>query len=416
MIRGRAICCLVALSCTCAAGVNAQSQTRLSTQSTGPSASNSDESIMVGPFLFSPTIQLSWQDRDNIFFTPDNEVADQVYQAGATLLFEVPINQSFIHFSYSPLYTDYKTYDLEDKWSHFFDVGGTFTFSNGLVLDATYNYIIGNLQTRLVDGGGELYYGDPNFVKQFAAVGVQYWFTPRDGAFVEAGWTDLDNSDPTLFYDYTRVGAGLGWIHQVGPNTTMDVRYGRSEFDAHDTEFTSNGFRDSVSSDVTVGVKGQLSPVVGTEIRVGYMLITYDLQPGDPDVSDFKGFIVNGFFDWSLGHGSVVRLELLRSPYPSNYEDNANYVATGGALQYTLDRGSIYGSLSGGFQNNGYELPDPRTGEKRSDDILTLGLGMGYRFTHYFSLWGSYVYEDRASLYQYSYTTNIFTLGLVLGF
>jgi hypothetical protein len=171
-----------------------------------------------------------------------------------------------------------------------------------------------------------------------------------------------------------------------------------------------------VSTDVTVGVKGQLSPVVGTEIRVGYMLITYDLQPGDPEVSDFKGFIVNGFFDWSLGHGSVVRLELLRSPYPSNYEDNANYVATGGALQYTLDRGSIYGSLSGGFQNNDYELPDPRTGEKRSDDILTLGLGMGYRFTHYFSLWGSYVYEDRASLYQYSYTTNIFTLGLVLGF
>lgn len=416
MRRVRALIMLLVLWCAFPAGVDAQSQAQLSTQSARPAASGSGESIMVGPFLFSPTIQLSWQHRDNIFFTPDNEVADQVYQAGATLLFEVPINESFIHFSYSPIYTDYRNYDLEDKWSHFFDIGGTFVFSNGLVLDATYNYIIGNLQTRQVDPGGELYYGDPHFKKQFAAVSAQYWFTHRDGVFVEAGWTDLDNSDPDLFYDYTRVSAGLGWIHQLGPNTSMDVRYVRSDFDAQDTVFTSNGFRDSVSDEVTVGLQGRLSPVVGTGIRLGYLGIHYDLQPGDPEISDFSGFIVNGFFDWSLGHGSVVRLELLRSPYPSNYADNANYLATGGALQYNIDRGSVYGSASGGFQNNDYEVPDPQTGQHRSDDILTLGLGMGYRFTHYFSLWGSYVYEDRDSLYQYSYTTNIFTLGLVLGF
>lgn len=397
-------------------GAWAQSQDQLSTQSARPTASSSNDSIMVGPFLFSPTIQISWQDRDNIFFTPDNEVRDQVFQAGATLLFEVPINESFIHFSYSPIYTDYRTYDLEDKWSHYFDIGGTFVFSSGLVLDASYNYIIGNLQTRQVDGGGELYYGDQGFVKQVAAVGAQYWFTHRDAVFVEAGWTDLDNSNPALFYDYNRTAAGLGWIHQLGPNTTMDLRYLRSDFDAHDTEFGSNGFRDSTSNELTLGLEGRLSPVIGTGIRLGYLGIQYDLQPGDPPVSDFKGFIVNGFVDWSLGHGSIIRLELLRSPYPSNYSDNANYLATGAALQYNIDRGSIYASASGGFQNNDYELPDPQTGELRSDDILTFGLGMGYRVTHYFSLWGSYVFEDRESLYQYSYATNIFTLGLVFGF
>lgn len=407
---------LIVLFCAFSVEVSAQSQTQLSTQNAQPTSAASSESIMVGPFLFSPTIQISWQDRDNIFFAPDNEVADQVFQAGATLRFEVPIYESFIHFSYSPLYTDYRTYDLQDRWSHFFDVGGTFVFSSGLVVNATYSYIVGNLQTRQIDEGGELYYGDPNFTKQNAGVSAQYWFTHRDGVFVEGAWTDLENSDPTLFYDYTRVSAGLGWIHQLGPNTTMNVRYARSDFDAHDTDFTSNGFRDSLSDELTLGLQGQLSPVVSTGIRLGYLEINYDLQPGDPPVSDFSGFIVNGHFDWSLGHGSLVRLELLRSPYPSNYADNANYVATGGALQYNIDRGSIYGSASGAFQNNDYQLPDPQTGQARSDDILTLGLGIGYRFTRYLSLWGSYVYEDRDSLYQYSYTTNIYTLGLVLGF
>ena len=53
----------------------------------------------------------------------------------------------------------------------------------------------------------------------------------------------------------------------------------------------------------------------------------------------------------------------------------------------------------------------------RSDDIATFGLGLGFRFTEIFSLWGTYLYEDRDStLDEASYTTNIFTLGLVLGF
>ena len=117
-----------------------------------------------------------------------------------------------------------------------------------------------------------------------------------------------------------------------------------------------------------------------------------------------------------MGHGSLVRLDVLRIPYPSNYAFNANYVATGGGLTYSLDRGRVSGQASGRFQNNQYDLPDPVTGEIRSDDILTLGLGLGYRVNTKFSLWGSYLYEDRDSLYRYSYTANIFTLGLALGF
>jgi hypothetical protein len=60
--------------------------------------------------------------------------------------------------------------------------------------------------------------------------------------------------------------------------------------------------------------------------------------------------------------------------------------------------------------------PASRPLEDRSDDIYTFGLGLGYRFTYYLSLWGTYLYEDRDTLYRYSYTTNIFTLGLVFGF
>jgi hypothetical protein len=375
-----------------------------------------DDAIVVGPFLFSPTVQLTWQDSDNIFFSPDNEVGDQIYLARARFLFEVPINESNVYFSYSPQYTDYKTYQLQDKWSHFVEVGGSFLFADGLQLTATYNYIVGNLQTREVDPGGELYYGDPNFVKNYAAVEADYWLTQRDGLFVDFSWTDLDHSDPQYFYDYTAFAAGAGWLHQLSPTAVMNVRYGVIDFNAQDSPIGSNSFRDFRSQMLTVGFNGQMSPVVATEMKLGYQTIRYDLQPGDPPVTDFNGFIAGGSVSWEMAHGSVLSLDVLRSPYPSNYADNANYVATGGGLTYSLDRGRVFGQAQGRFQNNDYELPDPSTGEIRSDDIVSAGLGFGVRVNDRFSLWGSYLREDRQSLYQYSYVVNIFTVGLVFGY
>jgi len=416
-VKGGVICALLALCCAlCSGPLIAQERASNPTGGASAPGGTSDDAIIVGPFLFSPAIQLTWQDRDNIFYTPDNEVRDQVFLARAQLLFEVPINESHVYFSYSPQYTDYRTYELLDKWSHFVDVGGSFLFSSGLAIRATYNYIVGNLETREVDPGGELYYGDPRYIKNYAAVAADYWFTHRDGLFVDLSWTDLDHSDPTLFYDYTSLAAGFGWLHQLSPSLVMDVRYGVIDFDAHDTPLHPNSFRDSLSNILTLGIRGQLSPVVAAEGQFGYRRINYDIQPGDPPVEDFSGFILNGFVSWDMAHGSVLSFDVLHSPFPSNYADNANYVATGAGLTYSLDRGTVFGQAHGRFQNNDYQLPDPITSELRSDDILSLGLGLGVRFTDHLSLFGSYLFEDRESLYRYSYTINIFTLGLVLGF
>jgi len=377
---------------------------------------NTDEAIPVGPFIFSPSLQLSWQDRDNIFFTPDDEVADQLILARAQLLFEVPVYTSYIQFSYSPQYRDYKNYELEDKWQHFFDAAAAFEFSSGFNLNLGYSYIIGNLETREVDPGGEVFWGDRPYRKQSARVGGDYWITGRDGVVFNVAWDDLDYDDPELFYDYTRLTAGVGWIHQLSPVLVMDVKYGINFFDAKDTLFENNDFRDSVSHALTAGFRGQINPVIATEFRVGYGVVSYDPRPDEPQVEDFKGAVLNGFISWEMAHGSSLRLDLLRRPYPSNFGDNANYLASGASLMYALNRGNVFGQVRGRFQNNDYTRPDRITGEDRSDDIYTFGIGLGYRFTYYLSLWGTYLYEDRESLYRYSYTINTFSLGLVVGF
>ena len=407
------LCCMMAAS---AAGQESGVGSLSSNGEFQRSGVNSDEAIQVGPFIFSPALEIAWQDRDNIFFTPDNEINDQLILIRGQLLFELPIYESYVRFSYTPQYRDYKDYNFEDKWQHFFDAAAAFEFSSGLTLNLAYSYIIGNLETREVDPGGELVFGDSNFDKQWARVSGDYWATGRDGISFGASWEDLNREDPQLFYDYTRLTGTVGWIHQMSPILVMDVSYGVIDFDAQNTPDENNDFRDSLSHSLTLGFRGQINPVIATEIRVGYGIVQYDPAPDQPQVEDFKGAILNGFISWDMAHGSVLRLDLLRMPYPSNYGDNANYVATGASLIYSIDRGNVFGQLRGRFQNNDYTRPDLNTGEYRSDDIYTFGAGLGYRFTYYLSLWGSYLYEDRDSLYQYSYNASTFTLGLVVGF
>ena len=125
---------LVVVLCAVIASPAFAQEMSSSTGEVGRVSVNSDEAIPVGPFIFSPVLQLAWQDRDNIFFTPDNEVADQLVIVRAGLLFEVPIYESYLSFSYTPQYRDYKDYELEDKWSHFFNVAGAFEFASGFTL------------------------------------------------------------------------------------------------------------------------------------------------------------------------------------------------------------------------------------------------------------------------------------------
>jgi len=410
--------CSIALIVSPAAAQQAPSSSGMNsgTGEISDSGVHSEEAIPIGPFIFSPALQLAWQDRDNIFFTPDNEIADQLILAKAQLLFEVPVYESYLRFSYTPQYRDYKTYELDDKWQHFFDAAAAFEFSSGLTLNLAYSYIIGNLETREIDPGGEVFFGDRRFDKQWARIGGDYWITGRDGLVFDLSWEDLEHEDPELFYDYTRLTGGIGWLHQISPILVMDVKYGIIDFDADDSPYENNDYRDSMSHSLTLGFRGQLSPVVSTELRVGYGVMQYDPKPDEPQVEDFEGAIVNGFISWEMAHGSILRLDLLRMPYPSAYGDNANYLASGASLMYSLDRGSLFGQLRGRYQNNDYSRPDRITGETRSDDIYTFGVGLGYRFTYYLSLWGTYLYEDRQSLYRYSYTINTFTLGLVVGF
>ena len=92
-------------------------------------------------------------------------------------------------------------------------------------------------------------------------------------------------------------------------------------------------------------------------------------------------------------------------------------MANGASLQYQYEYNRFHAQIRGRYQVNDYAVRDLVTGDNREDQISTVGLGLGYRFGPYISLWGGYLYENRDStLYRFGYDYNVFTLGLVIGY
>ena len=185
-----------------------------------------------------------------------------------------------------------------------------------------YRYVDGSQETREVDPGDELVFGDRPFKKHSFGLGLDYWITARDGVRVEGDYDDVAYEDPlvpppedpdeTGFYDYTRTTFGAGWLHQLNSVLVMDVSYGRINFEPVDTF----AWRTSTSDQLTFGLKGQLSHGLSTELRVGWRQTQYGTVRRRAGRRGLFQVDRQGFINWDLGHGSTVRLKLRRSDLP----------------------------------------------------------------------------------------------------
>ncbi|MCP4897441.1 MAG: outer membrane beta-barrel protein, partial [bacterium] len=285
-------------------------------------------------------------------------------------------------------------------------------FSNGLIVSADYGYAFANMETHLIDPGGEIIFGDYQFNRHSLRIAADYWFSHRDGLTLQASFSEFAYVDGGPFYDYSSRGAGIGWLHQMSPTVVFDATFFRTEFEAKDTL----AYRDSTSDQLTFGVRGQLNAVLSSELRAGYRVTRFKTNPSEPEVPDYEGVVVSGALTWELGHHSSLRLGLVRWDFPSAYGTNAYYDSAGGSLTYSLSRGRLSGQALARYNRNAYDQPDPKTGELRTDDIWGLGVGVGLQLGRRFTLRGSYLHERRYSLEAFSYTVNTLSLGLVVGY
>ena len=375
--------------------------------------------IAVGPFLFSPALQLGWENHSNLWRSATDPVEDEITVTRLRLLFEMPIRESFVRISYTPRYRDFKNTVVRDNWEHLLDVSGDFEFSNGLTVRAFYQFTRGDSSIGSVDPGGELVYNGQPFTRQHFAVDTSYWFSSTDGLQFNVSTSDVDwQGDPVSggesWFDYRENRVRTGWLHQLNPLLVMDVSLTFIDYSTDDLREIS---RDYTSTSVTAAFRGQLNSVLSTQIRFGYADVNFSASAeAEPGFQAAAGFVVDGEITWALGSESKLRLDLVGRPFASNYDSNSYYNTTAGRLLYDVDFGRLFGQARARLQHNSYDVPDSVLGVKRSDDIMTLSAGLGFRFTDRLSVRAAYSYEDRDSLAPYSYSNEIWLLDLIFGY
>jgi hypothetical protein len=408
----------------CIVGASLAAAQGFQTASSLPSASglvssSGNQPIAVGPFLFSPALQLTWENHSNFWRSSIDQVGDNIYVARLRLLFEMPIRESVIRFSYTPQYRKSQKRVLENNWDHFLRIGGDFEFSNGLIVGANYSFIDGAVSTQEVDPGGELVFNGRRFSKHAIGLNTSYWLNSRDGVTLNfntllVDWRGETDTDVQSWFDYTQTTVRGGWLHQLTPTLVMDVSLG---YRGYDPDSHADQIRKHTATALTVGFRGQVTGVLSTELRVGYGKTDYsEVASETPGFEDFSGMVINGNVSWALGHGSSLRLDLLRQPFASNYGLNSYYTATGGRLLYDLELGRSFGQVRARLQTNDYNVPDEYLGLKRSDDLKIFGAGWGFRITDKLAVRASYVYEDRDSLDPYAYLNKMWLVDLIFGY
>ena len=382
-----------------------------------PSLGN--EPIAVGPFLFSPALQLGWENHSNLWRSSSDPVEEEIYVARMRFMFQMPIRESFVRISYNPQYRDFKKTVVRNNWEHNLTVLGDFAFSNGLTLGVDYGFFDGDSSVGQVDPGGELVYNGQPFRRHNFDINAGYWFSATDGLSLNVTATKVDwRGEPVSgtqsWFDYSTTRVRAGWLHQLSPLLVMDVSLGFEDYSTDDVTETS---RDHTAITVTAGFRGQLNDVLSTQVRFGYRQTNFSVSASAvPGFEDFSGLVVDGNITWALGSDSELRLDLLRGPFASNYDLNSYYTATGGRLLYDLDRGRFFGQARARLQTNSYDIPDSISGEKRSDDLMTLSAGVGFRVTDSVSVRAAYRHEDRESRDPFGYVNDIFLLDLILGY
>lgn len=372
----------------------------------GASTQVSEEGIALGKFIFRPSLELVYEDKDNVFLTPTNEVSDVLYTARATFSLEYPFYENYFRINWTPQWRDYQDHELKENFSNFVDLDLAFDTPSGLEAEFTHHFAQGFLEVNEVDPGMELVYAEEPFTKNETTGDLKYFFTPTDGFGIKARWNDFSYDDPTsLWYDYTTFSGGISYQRYINPLVRMAIGIDSDTFDADDPE----GLRDYDRLDYWVQFYGTFSPTVNGSIKLGYEELNFD------NASDYNDWEAEANLSWQVWEGQTLTAKVIRRAFPSNYALNTRYTHNQFGLDYEFQlTPRFYGRLMGLIWKNEYEKE--MNAKARTDDAWRLSGAVGYHFNPRLSARLQATHEERDSNLDFDYTVNIIQVNLVYGF
>jgi hypothetical protein len=303
-----------------------------------------------------------------------------------------PVGEGHFTLDYLPVFRGFSDYDQVNSSSQSLTarldlpVGGRANFN---VWD---RFQAGILDTRVVDPGGEYFFGLGHFRRNDVNAGASIMVGPRLSVELAGALGQVRFQEPADFFPYDTRSASAGFGFELTPNLKAVASYVYDAVPRPDerpeAELTANSARLSLG--------GEILPLLTGDLSVGYR--SQDSPNAGPGGTSYSGFVMSATLARQLGRNASLGLYASRTTPVSAFEENGFYVSN--SVQATLQlplfaQVQLQGGV--GYQWNDYRTVATAIGSPREDRILGWYVGLRRPVRENLFLSGAYRSEDRRS-------------------
>jgi putative beta-barrel porin BBP2 len=319
------------------------------------------EGVNVGRFILHPSVIVDLSRNSNIRFASADlpgtgVIASGVLAVRPRLLVDLPLGQSRIVWSYSPLYRGYTSRDIRspDAVSHFFDLGGLYRGSRAVTIKVRDHVVRDTVELQELDRGRELI-GFVPFSVHEVELEAMLDLGARQGVSLipRYGLSRFNERGEPSFFSYQKQSLEFRYSYALDPLSSLYGYYNFEQID-QSREESFFGEKDTVARVVGVGLQRTLNQQVVASLVAGYETMRFEGDAG----RDFSGPVLDASAGWQLSDTVRLDASVRRQPYQSFFVNNNYYVNQSGILRVTHQIGrSVYWQGGVTYQTNVYADP-----------------------------------------------------------
>lgn len=376
--------------------------------------------IRMGSFLLSTGAELTWENKDNIFYLADQDVGDNIYHLRPWLALNSDWSRHQLNFNAYADIGRFKEFDSEDyeDWQLSLDGRIDVKYNSAFNYEAAYMQLheersspddVGGIHpTVFIFSGFGLGYTH-TFNRLTSALNYDRYKTDYDDN-LELDGEIVDNQDR----DRTRDGLMLRMDYRMTGEQSIFFAIASNSIE-YDQPINHQGHsRSSDGYDLQAGVAFSITSLLIGDLFLQYMKQDYD----DPDFDSVSGWGIGAELSWMPTEVTIVSFRFATSPQETTQADSSGYLSSlySVRVQHELRR-NLLGHLRLSYTDNNYQNNNAGEDSLSDTGVLRAGIGLSYLINRHFDISGGYVYEKQtANLTSFDYTANrwFITLGFVL--
>lgn len=353
------------------------------------------EGLHFGLFRLTPSVAVSYIDADTALLDTPRPVRDRYFQIEPRLACDLgtPTTGSRrFQVVYNPRFRMQSAFAELRHATHILNASIDVPVGPTIIFRASHHYANGLLETTEVDPGREYFFRLTPFTRNQTTGGFSLTTGGRFGFDATGGRDAVRLEDQAGFFSHRTDTAAGTLNYELGSVSRAFLRYQWDQVPPS----AERPIIESRGSSLLFGLTGEVLPLVTGEIVAGYTRLS--APRGGSGGTSFRGMVLEARLRKQFTPSASVSLFGLRDTYPSGFEQNAFYVATGGGVEADLGlplslvfRGGV------GWQRNAYRVAAAGLAFPRRDDLVSWSAGVGRSLTRWSYLRADYRADERDS-------------------